>query len=248
MWRCLRVVNHLLFGIIIACVLRITRGRFWYASDFGRATTLWWTKNITRIVGIRLVKYGVEPVPHALFVANHISFFDIIVVSALTPTTFISKNSIRYWPFIGQLSSLAGVVFIKRGKRNLIARIIDTASDALKSGGSITVFPEGTTHFSDEPRKFHSALFQSAINSQTPIQAISLSYVRDGGHDRAAAYIDGDNLLITLLRILSRPHSNVHVTFCPATDPGLGNRTQLAEHTREQIIQARNTKNFVETH
>jgi len=203
---------------------------------------------MSRLVGIRIVKYGVEPIPHALFVANHISFFDIIVISALTPTTFISKDAVRYWPLIGQLASLAGVVFIKRGKRSLISRIIDTTAVALGNGGSITVFPEGTTHFSDEPKKFHSGLYQAAIDSQTPIQAIALAYIRDGGHDRTAAYIDNDNLLITLFQIMSRPHTNVHVTFCPATDPGLGDRSQLAEHTREQIIQARNSKTFVDTH
>ena len=209
---------------------------------------MWWTKNVNRIVGIRIVKYGDEPAPHALYVANHISFFDIIVISAITPTTFISKNTVRYWPFIGQLSSLAGVVFIKRGKRSLIARIIDTAAKALNSGGSLTVFPEGTTHFSNEPKKFHSGLYQAAIDSQTPIQAIALSYIRDGGHDRAAAYVEGDNLLITLFQIMARPHTNVHVSFCLVTKPTFGDRNVLAQHTRQQIINARDSKMFVDTH
>ncbi|VAW99593.1 1-acyl-sn-glycerol-3-phosphate acyltransferase [hydrothermal vent metagenome] len=247
-WRGLRVVAHLSLGIVVTSILRIFYGQYWYASDFGRDVVLWWTRKVNRIVGIRIVKYGEPPLPHALYVANHISFFDIIVISAITPTTFISKNAVRYWPLVGQLSSLAGVVFIKRGKRSLIARIIETAARALNSGGSLTVFPEGTTHFSNEPKKFHSGLFQAAIDSQTPIQAIALAYIRDGGHDRAAAYVEGDNLLLTLFLIMARPHTNVHVSFCTATKPDSGDRNTLAQHTRQQIIDARNNKLFVETH
>jgi len=248
LWRGLRVIAHLSLGIVVTSILRIVNGRYWYASDFGRVVVLWWTKTVNRIVGIRIVQYGEAPEPHALYVSNHISFFDIIVISGITPTTFISKNAVRYWPLVGQLSSLAGVVFIKRGKRSLIARIIDTAARALNSGGSLTVFPEGTTHFSNEPKKFHSGLFQAAIDSQTPIQAIALTYFRNGEHDRTAAYVKGDSLLITLFQIMARPHTNVHVNFCPATDPSFGNRNQLAQHTRQQIIDARNTTLFVETH
>ena len=247
-WRGLSVFVHLFLGIIVTSILRIVNGRYWYASEFGRTVVLWWTKNINRIIGIRIVQYGETPSPHALYVANHISFFDIIVISAITPTTFISKNAVRYWPLIGQLSSLAGVVFIKRGKRSLIARIIDTAANALNSGGSLTVFPEGTTHFSNEPKKFHSGLYQAAIDSQTPIQAIALAYIRDGGHDRTAAYVEEDNLLVTLLQIMSRPHTNVHVSFCAITEPTFGDRNKMASHTRQQIIDARNTKIFVDTH
>jgi len=247
-WRGLRVFAHLLVGIVFTSIIRIVNGRYWYATNFGRTVVLWWTKKVNRIVGIRIAQYGELPAAHALYVSNHISFFDIIVISGITPTTFISKNSVRYLPLVGQLSSLAGVVFIERGKRSLIARIIKTAARSLGSGGSLTVFPEGTTHFSHEPKKFHSGLYQAAIDSQTPIQAIALAYIRDGGRDRTAAYVEGDNLLITLFQIMSRPHTNVHVSFCPVTNPSTNDRNALAQHTRQQIVDALNNKNYVETH
>lgn len=247
-WRSLRFFAHLFLGLFLILVFRLRDGKQWHFRPFGRSVITWWMQHIARLVGMRIVKYGEEPVPHALYVANHISFFDIIVISAMTNTTFISKDGIRKWPLVGQLSAGTGVVFIKRNKRSQIAQTIETTSNALKSGVTITVFPEGTTHFSDEPGKFHSSMYQAAIDAQVPIQAIALAYIRDGGHDRKAAYIREDNILLTLFRIMARPHTNVHAVFCPPTDPNMGERALLAEHTRNQIVKARNTEYFVETH
>jgi 1-acyl-sn-glycerol-3-phosphate acyltransferase len=204
-------------------------------------------QTLSRIIGIRIALYGQTPSTHALYVANHISFIDILVISALTHTTFIAKNSIRFWPFIGQLASLSGVVFIKRGKRSAVSQVMNQATHTLQQELSLTVFPEGTTHFTVEPKKFHASLFQAAIDSNTPVQAICLAYLHEGGHDRAAAYVGDDNILVTLFHLMRRQHTNVHVSFCAPLKPNQ-ERNELAEQSRQQIIAVLNSANFVETH
>lgn len=224
------------FFMIIA--LRIMQGRKWYITPTGRDVAHWWMRHLTRILGVRIYQHGLPPAQHALYVGNHVSFLDILVVLSVTQLNFLSKNSVRYWPIIGYITSSAGTLFIKRKDRRRLASVINLISRALLAGRSVMVFPEGTTTLGKEPGKFHSGLFQSAINSQTPVQAIAIRYLKDGVLDRDAAYIENDNLLITLYRIIKRPVTEVHLSFCKPFLPANLNRTEMATKARQQIIEA----------
>lgn len=219
-------------------VLRVGLGSDWYITPTGRVLTHWWMRHLTRMLGIRIYQHGSPPEQHAFYVGNHVSFIDILVVLSITHLNFLSKDTIRYWPIVGYISSTAGTIFIKRGKRSRVSRVIDSITEALNRGRSVMVFPEGTTTLGKEPTKFHSGLFQSAINSQTPVQAVAIRYLKDGELDRDAAYIDNDNLLVTLYRIIKRPKTEVHLTFCPPIVPDDQERTELANQARQQIIDA----------
>lgn len=224
-----------LFFIIF---VRLKYGRDWYITPAGHTLTRWWMRHLTRMLGIRIYQHGTLPEQHALYVGSHVSFLDILVVLSITPLNFLSKNSVRYWPVAGQISTMAGTIFIRRSKRNQIAQAIEAITRALNHGRSIMVFPEGTTSLGKEPKKFHSGLFQSAINSNTPVQAVAIRYLHNGKLDRVAAYINNDNLLLTLYRIIRRPFTEVHLSFCSPIIPDGYERTELAKMTRQQIINA----------
>jgi 1-acyl-sn-glycerol-3-phosphate acyltransferase len=219
-------------------VLRIRYGREWYITPPGRSMAHWWMRHLTRMLGIRIYQHGSPPARHALYVGNHVSFLDILVVLSVTQLNFLSKNSVRYWPIIGYITSTAGTIFIKRNKRRRLASVIELISQALSEGRSVMVFPEGTTTLGKEPAKFHSGLFQSAIDSQTAVQAVAIRYLKDGRLDRDAAYIENDNLLVTLYRIMKRPCSEVHLTFCQPFFPDNLDRAEMAAKARQQIIHA----------
>lgn len=236
--RGLLVVTHVVLALFIILFVRLKYGRDWYISQSGRVLTHWWMRHLTRMLGIRIYQHGTLPEQHALYVGNHVSFLDILVVLSITPLNFLSKNSVRYWPIVGQITAMAGTIFIKRSRRNQIAQAIEAISHALNHGRSIMVFPEGTTTLGSKPKKFHSGLFQAAINSNTPVQAVAIRYIHGGKLDRVAAYIDNDNLLVTLYRIMRRPVTEVHLSFCTPILPAGHERTDLANKTRRQIIDA----------
>lgn len=234
-------------GIAVCSLMRLRLGHHWYATRYGQHLVQWWMQRMAHYCGIQINQYNQPRSAPVFYVANHISFIDIIVIGSVTPTIFLSKNSVRYWPLVGQLSSLGGVIYIKRGRRNLIARIIASIRDALIEGRAIVVFPEGTTTLGLQPLKFHAGLFQAAIDAQSPVQAIALRYCdtpencHAGRLDRTAAYIEKDNLLLNLYRIIRRPVTYAHVRFCVAKEVSkTEGRTELAEHCRQQIIDALN--------
>src|SRR5690242_3777979 len=49
-----------------------------------------------------------------LFISNHISFIDILVLGASIPGFFVSKSEVAKWPLFGWVASLSGTVFVNR--------------------------------------------------------------------------------------------------------------------------------------
>ena len=242
--RCALMCAHLLIGIALVLVYRLRFGPRWYIRPAGLAMKRWWMLNMNSLLGIRVAQYGQIDRQPLLYVANHISFLDIIVISAITDVRFLSKHSLRYWPIFGAMASLSGTLFIHRGKSSLIARIIDTVREALTES-HVVVFPEGTTSLGDKVQRFHAGLFQAAIDAKVPVQSIGIRYLHAGQLDRTAAYIEKDNILISMWRLLERSYTDVHLIF-NETIPSEGQtRQQLAQLCQAQIEQQLTTTEFV---
>lgn len=216
--------------------LRLRHGRHWHITEPGMHTIQRWAEQALKVIGIHVHCYG-RPMTEqpVLLVANHISFLDIIVISSFTPARFLSKDTVKNWPLIGQLSQLSGTLFIERGRRAAINQVMKEIKQALQHPRPVVIFPEGTTTVGDSVKRFHRGLFQSAIETQVPVQPVALRYLRDGKPDRYAAYTDNDNFVVNLVRLMGFPRSDVHVHFTDPLDAGGTNRQSLAERAHARI-------------
>jgi len=242
--RCVLVCVHILIGIFLIFVYRFRFGRHWYVKPAGLAIKRWWMLNMNTLLGIRVAQYGQIDRQPLLYVANHVSFLDIIVISAITDVRFLSKHTLRYWPLVGLLAGMSGTLFIKRDKRSLIARVITTVSEALTKS-HVVVFPEGTTSLGAEAKHFHSGLFQAAIDAEVPVQPIAIRYLHNGQLDRTAAYIEKDNIIVTIWRLLERSYTDVHLVFTETLSSNAQTRQQLAGAAQAQIQQQLNNNQFI---
>lgn len=228
-------ITHLSLGVILGSAYRLRYGRHWHLTVTGQASIRWWAQHMTRIVGIRITQYGRPLSADVMHVANHISYLDILVISSIVPVRFLSKHTLRYWPIVGYLAQLCGTVFIQRAKSSRLSQTLDALRAALRSGRPLLIFPEGTTSLGTEVLKFHSGLFQAAINNKVPVQTLTLHYRRDGRADRIAAYIDKDNFLISLLRLMAQSKTEAHIHFSPPIDSTAHTRQQLAAYCQAHI-------------
>lgn len=224
-------------AMAISLLAPVIFGRCWYQVPKGQALFQWWTRRASNIVGLKITLHGRPPDTAALITANHISFLDILVISTTTPAGFLSKEALRFWPILGYISSRSGTVYIKRGKRNVLYKTLQALCDILQSDRSLVIFPEGTTTLGERINKFHTGLFQAAINTNSPVQPVALRYFRHGKLDRIAAYIDQDNFLITLIKIIAQPKTEVQLTYCKMIQNHTHNRRELAAASHSIISQ-----------
>lgn len=175
-----------------------------------------------------------------LFVANHISWADIVVLGSLLDAHFVSKAEVAGWPLIGPLARRQGPVFVDRERRRHVSGQADAIRERLAAGGSVILFPEGTTADGRELLPFRTSLF-AAADAARRIQPIALTYAApDGGPlplDRLAeiAWV-GDQALLPNARALARAASRAIIRPAPPIDPrDFPDRKAIADHVRAAI-------------
>ena len=77
---------------------------------------------------------GNPPRGAALPLANHSSWLDIVIFSAVTPLSFIAKSEVNGWPFFGTLARLQRTVFVSRARRSETGEARDAIARAAGGG------------------------------------------------------------------------------------------------------------------
>ena len=134
-----------------------------------------WCTRVLRNLGVTPCIQGVPP-PAGVIVSNHLSYLDILLFSASVPCVFIAKSEIRKWPLLGWLADGGGTLFIDRNQRSESQAIGEQMLAVLEQGVSIVFFPEGTSTDGSEVLRFHSSLFEYAVQAQVPVTAACVSY------------------------------------------------------------------------
>jgi lyso-ornithine lipid O-acyltransferase len=115
-------------------------------------------------------------------VSNHLSYLDILVISSLVPTCFVTSIEMKKTPFLGQIIQLAGCLFVERRNRNNIHYEIKEIERALKAGLNVTVFPEATSTNGEQVLQFKRSLFQAAISGNANLLPLTLNYTHLNGN------------------------------------------------------------------
>ncbi len=114
---------------------------FAYGSPF----PMLFLRYAARVSGAKVEKIGTPLKRDVFFIANHVSWLDILSLAGASGTAFVAKAELAQAPLVGWLASLNRTVFVKRENRMGVADQINQLREALADNWSVTVFPEGTT-------------------------------------------------------------------------------------------------------
>lgn len=112
-----------------------------------------------------------------VFVSNHQGAFDIFLIYGFlgVPIKWVMKAGIGKIPFVGAACRAAGFIFVDNSSAKAAARSVQEAEKALKNGGSVVVFPEGSRTYDGKMIRFKKGAFQIAVDQQLPIVPITLN-------------------------------------------------------------------------
>jgi 1-acyl-sn-glycerol-3-phosphate acyltransferase len=180
------------------------------------------------LIGVRIREIGKRSTDFPLLIlANHASWLDIVVITALTPAVFVAKKEVAGWPIFGWLAKLQRTVFIDRQRRHRTGAATQEIAERLIGGDAVVLFAEGTSSDGNRILPFRSALIGAvhhAIGSSThhdrvTVQPLSLAYVNLNGlplgrafRSRVAWYGDAD-LIPHLVGVCSAGAVDVTVSW-----------------------------------
>ncbi|QJD28970.1 lysophospholipid acyltransferase family protein [Methylococcus geothermalis] len=193
-----------------------------------------WFRSFLLILGVHVERRGQWNPDAPLWVANHISWLDIVVIGAQAPLTFISKQDVAGWPVFGFLASRTGTLFLRRGDREDTQRVGERMTWLLRQRRTLLLFPEGTSSSGEGVLRFHPRLFQPAKRACVAVQPIALAYRGSAGE--IVPFVGEASFLPHLLRMLMMPRTVVELSFGPAIDSEHLNRDELAHAARRTVV------------
>lgn len=196
----------------------------------------WWSGALVRIFGFRIRCFG-EPLPGAvLYVANHVSWLDIVLMHSARPVSFVAKSEIARWPYVGWITARAGTIFHRRGSTDSLNVVMSRVVERLRSGEPVGVFPEGGSGRGDRVGTFHARIFQTALDAEVPVQPVALRYGRGGQQDPRVPFGVDESFFGNFLRILGGPPMDAEVHFLDPVPATPDARRRMAEESRARIV------------
>ncbi|MET0341160.1 MAG: lysophospholipid acyltransferase family protein [Polyangiales bacterium] len=209
-------------------------------SDERAHELAWVAENMCALHAVRPTVRGRVPSGPVLLVANHISYFDPLIIASLAPCTAIAKADVSAWPCIGELARRLGVMFVERESAVSGARVLREAMRRLEDGVSVLVFPEGTTTHGETVLPFKRGSFGAAALAGVPIVPVAIHY-----ECADMAWVGNATFLPHYLRTITKAYTRVTVDFLDPL-PRTGSPELLAEQARRAIVDARAQRGLAE--
>ncbi|MFQ6676871.1 MAG: lysophospholipid acyltransferase family protein [Fidelibacterota bacterium] len=134
-----------------------------------------WSRIILWVSGVPYSVHGLEklrPDQQYVFVSNHESGFDILLVMATLPyrLVFMAKVELKKIPFLGWAMMLGKYIFINRKNHRAALKSMEVARKSLmKYPRSIVIFPEGTRSLDGNMKLFKKGGIILGIQTNIPI-------------------------------------------------------------------------------
>ena len=179
------LIRLLAYGSLTLLLMPVQVFAVLFDLEIRRTLPIWYHGKCCQILGFRVEVRGPRSTAHpTLYVCNHVSYLDIMILGSLIKGSFVAKSEVARWPLFGWLARLQRSVFIER--RGLkAARHRDALNQRLEHGDDLILFPEGTSGDGNQVLPFKSALFSVAERRPHDlpllVQPVSIAYTRLDG-------------------------------------------------------------------
>ena len=231
--RFILVGLHVLLAALIApvCFMSCENGKL---KPFQKRLIQWEMRFCLRLLGIRIRQIGKPTADARLIVSNHISWLDILVIGSTVSSCFLSKAEVKKWPIIGKITVRYGTIFITRGQDGHLVR--EEITQRLADRTNVVLFPEGTTSDGTAVRPFFSRLMAAAIETDTPIQPVSLRYLNDNRISDIVPFTSDRSLLSHAIQLMQQQYTDAVIRFGETITPQGKDRSSLAKQAHAVVL------------
>lgn len=182
-----------------------------------------WSRQSLSVAGVSLDLHGTEQLPPGpvIFMSNHQGAFDIPALFTAIPSRFawLAKKELFGIPLFGHAMGVAGYIPVDREHGRRALQGIRQAAEAIRSGRSVAIFPEGTRSTDGRLLEFKRGGFILAAMAGVPV---------------VPTVISGSNR-ITPPKTISLEGGTVSIRFLPAIETAGKAPDRLREEVRQAI-------------
>jgi len=227
-------------GLLIALIICVPLHYAYRTVHYGSPFPKLFLRVACRLCGARLKVHGVPLKRDVFYIANHLSWIDILALGGASGTAFVAKAELGTAPLVGWLARINRTVFVSREDRFGVADQINRLREALADNWAVTVFPEGTTTDGHSLLPFKTSMLR-VLEPPPPgvlVQPVMLDYGADIGE--WIGWIGTESGVANAKRVLGRRGSfKLEVFFLEPFDPrDFPGRKAIAAEARARIVPA----------
>lgn len=178
-----------------------------------------------------------------LVVCNHLGYLDILTMSSIRPSLYITSVEMKNTPFLGLLTEMGGCLYVERRSRANLENEIVGIREALEQGLSVVLYPEGTSTNGDTVLPFKKSLFLAALGTDRKVLPAVINYRSVNGqplsiYNRDNVFWYGDmTFVVATLRLFLVDEVTVDIEFLnPIPMESVEDRRTVAEAAHAQIL------------
>lgn len=141
-----------------------------------------WLKFAIAVLGISVERHGEIPSETGLYVCNHRSFSDPVVLARYLEAFVIAKAEVASLPLISQGAELTGIIYVKRDNKSSRSAVRERLVEVIEEGKNVLVYPEGTVSGNFMPLPYKKGTFGEAAKIGFPVIPIVLEYRHKKDH------------------------------------------------------------------
>ncbi|OEU54835.1 MAG: acyl-glycerolphosphate acyltransferase [Desulfuromonadales bacterium C00003096] len=150
-----------------------------FGSDYLHAYARIWGRVSLWLAGVRLTVAGLENLAQhgpVVYMANHVSNFDILALMAGVPDQFrwMAKIELFRIPLFGLAMRRVGCIPVDRSNRRNSVLSMREAVKRIAAGTSVVIFPEGTRSPDGTLQGFKTGSFTLALQAQVPVVPVAI--------------------------------------------------------------------------
>ena len=176
--------------------------------------------------------------PNTMFVQNHVSWLDTLVMSSLYCVNYVGKVEMLKWAPLRNLIKSGGTVFIDRKNKRELVMANRRIAAVLSSGWGMGLFPEGTTSDGSSVMPFHASIFEAALLAKSRVVPVIIRYRNADGTPATAVTFSKKKWLETVRNTLKLKGLVVKVDILDAVNAtDFPDRDSLSQYMYHKITE-----------
>lgn len=175
LWQGLAIIDLVLLSLVLFLASWLPKN---VTAVFYRPVFRYWCRVFIHALDIdlRMHQHYKTPLPETfILVANHPSIFEDIGIPASFNVYPVAKHEVKHWFIGGRIAQAAETLFVNRDCAESRQAVSIEISEALKSGRSVALFPEGGCK-GKRIHDFRWGIFDISLQTGTPIVPVFLHY------------------------------------------------------------------------
>ena len=196
-----------------------------------------WKSSILWVMNIRVTQEGTPPTKPGIIMANHRSYVDIAITPTKMPFVIVAKKSVRSWPLVGLGGDAIRTIWVNRENKNSRAETRASMKERLENGGSVLIFPEGTTAKGPGLLELKPGMFHVCAEGGFPVYPMAIEY-----EDQDIAWVGDDLFIPHFVQHFGAARVRVKVRYGNELSGSDGDalRNETFEWLEENLINMRN--------